>query len=160
MLKEKANLMKCLILILSLIMILFALTGCGASSEIVDTLNNVVNEEFAEWQEQGYARSFTMYLIQDELSKVKPEYIIVASGDTAFTTAPGITEYEEGEVPNYSSTGYSYTRMMEGDSAATNLVILDTSTGKYYNVEISYQEAELRGVMKNYPVFSNAEEIK
>ena len=82
MLKEKTNLTKYLILIISLIVLLLVLTGCGASSKIVDTLNNVVNEEFAEWQEQGYARSFTMYLIQEELNKVKPEYVIVASGDT------------------------------------------------------------------------------
>ena len=147
-------------IILILIMSLVVLTGCGTSSNIVDTLNSVASEEFAEWEEQGYARSFTMYLLQEALDGKNTGYVIVASGDTAFTSTPGITEYQEGDVPNYQGDGYSYTRMMEGSSAASNAVILDTSTGKYYNVEITYEERELRGVQKQVPVFSNATELK
>ncbi len=147
-----------IILILAISLVL--LTGCGASSNITDTLNNVVSEELAEWQEEGYARSFTMYLIQEALDSKEVGYVIVASGESAFTASPGITEYEEGDVPNYGDSSYSYTRMMEGESAAKNAVIYDSNSGKYYNVEITYEKTELRGVERQYPVFSNATEIK
>ena len=33
-------------------------------------------------------------------------------------------------------------------------------TGKYYDVEVSYEKADLNGAKKEYPVFSNAKEIK
>lgn len=156
----KTKLSRILMLIVILIIGLLILTGCGTSNTIVDNLNNVVDSELAEWQEQGYGRSFTMYLMQQGLSSINPAYVIVASGEKEFTVAPDITEYEEGEIANYEGTGYSYTRMMEGSSAATNLVILDTTTKKYYNVQISYQEFDLNGAKKEYPVFSNAKEIK
>lgn len=145
------------ILVVCLFLIMLLLTGCGNGNNIVNQLNNAMQQEIAGWKEQGYARTLTIAYLQGCLDS---NYVIVASGETEFISSPEITKYQEGNVPNYDGSSYSITRMMEQAYNVNYMVVLDNSTGKYYNIKISYENTDLNGIEKEYPVFSNANEIK
>lgn len=152
-----SNKIKYILLVLVLISGLLVLTGCGNGNNIVNQLNNAMQQEIAGWKEQGYARTLTMAYIQGCLDS---NYVIVASGETEFTSSPEITKYQEVDVPNYDGSSYSITRMMEQAYNVNYMVVLDNTTGKYYNIKISYENTDLNGIKKEYPVFSDAKEIK
>ena len=145
------------ILVVCLFLIMLLLTGCGNGNNIVNQLNNAMQQEITGWKEQGYARTLTIAYLQGCLDS---NYVIVASGETEFISSPEITKYQEGNVPNYDGSSYSITRMMEQAYNVNYMVVLDNSTGKYYNIKISYENTDLNGIEKEYPVFSNANEIK
>ena len=148
---------KYILLAIVLISGLLVLTGCGNGNNIVNQLNNAMQQEIAGWKDQGYARTLTMTYLQGCLDS---NYVIVASGETEFTSSPEITKYQEGNVPNYDGSSYSITRMMEQAYNVNYMAVLDNSTGKYYNIKISYENTDLNGIEKEYPVFSDAKEIK
>ncbi len=154
---KQTKFFKYILLTLTLIIGLVILTGCGKADTIVAQLNSEIKEDVAKWQEQGYARTLTMTYLQGGLDS---NYVIVASGDTEFTSSPNITKYQENDVPNYEGNSYSITRMMSKDYDVNYLVVLDRNTGKYYNIKITYENTDLSGVEKEYPVFSDAKEIK
>ena len=145
------------ILVVCLFLIMLLLTGCGNGNNIVNQLNNAMQQEITGWKEQGYARTLTIAYLQGCLDS---NYVIVASGETEFISSPEITKYQEGNVPNYDGSSYSITRRMEQAYNVNYMVVLDNSTGKYYNIKISYENTDLNGIEKEYPVFSNANEIK
>lgn len=149
-------------IILILCVMLISLTGCGdnQSNNIVKDLNDTVSEEVSDWKEKGYGATLSVYNIQNKLNKKNLQYVIVASGDKEFTSAPGITEYKESDVPNYDGNSYSIMRMLEEQMTVKHFVVYEKETGKYYDVEVSYEKADLNGAKKEYPVFSNAKEIK
>jgi hypothetical protein len=99
-----------------------------------------------------------MYLIQDYLDD-DGRYVIVASGDTEFKEAPDSTKYIE-KVSDYEGNSYDSFRMMESSTDVNYMVIYDSKTSKYYDVEINYEKTEFNNVEFDYPVFSNAKEIK
>lgn len=136
---------------------LFVLTGCGSSSNnIADALNKVVKTSVDTWQEKGYAHTFSMSDIQSSLDK---NYVIIASGDEKFTSKSDKTSYSE-DIAGYSGETASNTRMLESDMDVNNCLVLDKSTGKYYNIEITYKTTNLNGTDKEYPYFQNAKEVK
>ena len=146
---------------LILAIILITLTGCGSKkSKIVDDLNGVVNDEVAEWKKKEYGSTLSIYNIQNMLKDKKLQYTIVASGDSEFTKTPEITEYKEEDVPNYSGKSYDNLRMLEEDMNVKHIAVYEIETKKYYDVEVKYEKADLNGAKKEYPVFSNAKEIK
>ena len=146
---------------LMLAIILITLTGCGSTkSTIVEDLNGVVNDEVAEWKAKEYESTLSVYNIQSMLKKKNLQYIIVASGDTEFTKTPEIAEYKEKDIPNYSGKSYDNLRMLEEDMNVKHIVVYENNTQKYYDVEVKYEKADLNGAKKEYPVFSNAKELK
>ena len=157
----KKKLFNLVLIFVMLVGTLFMLTGCGnsESNNIVKDLNDIVNEEVAEWKEKGYGATLSVYSIQNGLDKKNLQYVIVASGDKEFTSAPEFVEYKE-DVPNYDGNSYSSMRMMEEEMNVKYCVVYAKEANKYYNVEVSYEEADLNGAKKEYPVFSNAKELK
>lgn len=144
-----------------LTMVLIGLTGCGNSkTKIIDDLNSVINDEVAEWKEKGYGATLSVYNIQSMLKKKNLQYTIVASGDTEFTKSPEITEYKEKDIQGYSGKSYDNLRMLDDEMNVKYFVVYEMETQKYYNVEVNYEKADLNGAKKDYPVFSNAKEIK
>ena len=159
--------MKNIILTLFLILImlvgmLFLLTVCGnsISSNIVKDLNDTINEEITKWQEREYGATLSVYYIQNSLDKKELGYVIVASGDKEFTSKPDFIEYKENEIPNYDGNSYGNTRIMLKEQTVNYIIGYDKNSQKYYNIEVSYAETDLNGVKKEYPVFSNAKELK
>lgn len=151
-----------IVIILFLIGMVFVLTGCGnkQSNNIVNELNSVVNEDVAKWQERQYATTFTVFNIQSGLRSKDLQYIIVASGDKEFTSAPDFLEYKEKDIPNYDGTSYSYMRMLEETNTVKHFVVFEPTSKKYYDVEVNYAESKINGIGHEYPVFSNAKELK
>ncbi len=146
---------------LILAIILITLTGCGSTkSTIVEDLNGVVNDEVAEWKAKEYGSTLSIYNIQYMLKNKNLQYTIVASGDTEFTKTPEITEYKEKDIPNYSGKSYDNLRMLEEDMNVKHIAVYEIETQKYYDVEVKYEKADLNGAKKEYPVFSNAKELK
>ena len=145
-----------------LIIMLVLLTGCGnnSSNTIIEELNNVVNAQIDEWKEKGYGTTLTVYAIQNGLDKNNSKYVIVASGDKEFTKAPTITKYTEKDIEGYDGNSYSQTRMMEKSNTVNYLLVFDSENNQYYNVKSVIQEVENNGVKKEYPVFSDAKELK
>lgn len=144
-----------------LTMVLIGLTGCGNSkTKIIDDLNSVINDEVTEWKEKGYGATLSVYNIQSMLKKKNLQYTIVASGDTEFTKSPEITEYKEKDIQGYSGKSYDNLRMLDDEMNVKYFVVYEIETQKYYNVEVNYEKADLNGAKKDYPVFSNAKEIK
>lgn len=155
--------------ILSLILIfimlggmLVLLTGCGNSnsSNIVKDLNNTINEEIAKWQEREYGATLSVYYIQNSLDKKELSYTIVASGDKEFTSKPNFIEYKEKDIPNYEGNSYGNMRMMLEEQNVKYIIGYDKTSQKYYNIEVNYEKVNLNGTEKEYPVFSNAKELK
>ena len=145
-----------------LMIMLVLLTGCGNSSSntIIEELNSVVNAQIDEWKEKGYGTTLTVYAIQNGLDKNNSKYVIVASGDKEFTKAPTITQYEEKDIEGYDGNSYSQIRMMEKSNTVNYLLVFDSENNQYYSVKSDIQEVENNGVKKEYPVFSNAKELK
>ena len=50
--------------------------------------------------------------------------------------------------------------MLEEDMNVKHIAVYEIETKKYYDVEVKYEKADLNGAKKEYPVFSNAKEIK
>ena len=148
-------------LIIMLVGVLIGLTGCGNSkTKITDDLNSVINDEVAEWKEKGYGATLSVYNIQSMLKKKNLQYTIVASGDTEFTKSPETTEYKEKDIQGYSGKSYDNLRVLDDEMNVKYFVVYEIDTQKYYNVEVNYEKADLNGAKKDYPVFSNAKEIK
>ena len=145
-----------------LMIMLVLLTGCGNSSSntIIEELNNVVNAQIDEWKEKGYGTTLSVYAIQNGLDKNNSKYVIVASGDKEFTKAPTITKYTEKDIEGYDGNSYSQTRMMEKSNTVNYLLVFDSENNQYYSVKSDIQEVENNGVKKEYPVFSDAKELK
>ena len=150
------------LIIVMFVGILFSLTGCGTStsSNIVKDLNNTINEEIAKWQEKGYGATLSVYYIQNSLDKKELSYTIVASGDKGFTSKPDFTEYKEKDIPNYDGNSYGNMRMMLEEQTVNYIIGYDKNSQKYYNIEVAYEKVNLNGAEKEYPVFSNAKELK
>jgi len=157
-----------LVLIFTMMMgIIFILTGCGnkdsntsKSNNIVKDLNNIINEETSKWKDRGYGATLSVYYIQNSIDKEDLGYVIVASGDEEFTSAPDFTKYKESNIPNYDGKSYSNMRMLEENMKVSYFVVYEEKTEKYYNIEVNYEEIDLNGAKKEYPVFSNAKELK
>ncbi len=149
-----------LAIIMILLGILFILTGCGSSNNITKDLNDIVNEEVTSWKEKEYARTLSVVSIQNSIDSKKMQYAIVASGDKEFTSTPDFTEYKEDGISNYNGNTYSNMRMLEKDMNVNNIVVYDRTNKKYYNIKVTYEETDLNGSKKEYPVFSDAKELK
>lgn len=145
-----------------LIILLACLTGCvnNTSSNIVKDLNDTINEEIAKWQEREYGATLSVYYIQNSLDKKELGYVIVASGDKEFTSKPDFTEYKENDIPNYEGNSYDNMRMMLSEQTVNYIIGYDKNLQKYYNIEVAYEKVNLNGAEKEYPVFSNAKELK
>lgn len=141
---------------------LFCLTGCGnsTSSNIVKDLNDTIKEEIAKWQEREYGATLSVYYIQNSLDKKELKYVIVASGDKEFTSKPDFTEYKENDIPNYDGNSYGNMRMMLEEQTIKHIIGYDKNLDKYYNIEVNYEKVNLNGAEKEYPIFSNAKELK
>lgn len=158
----KKRILTLVLIVVMLVGMLFTLTGCGSnsSSNIVKDLNDTVNEEIAKWQEREYGATLSVYYIQNSLDKKELSYVIVASGDKEFTSKPDFTEYKENDIPNYDGNSYGNMRMMLEEQTVKYIIGYDKNLQKYYNIEVSYAETDLNGAKKEYPVFSNAKELK
>ncbi|MBP3596498.1 MAG: hypothetical protein J6J60_04040 [Clostridia bacterium] len=145
-----------------LIILLACLTGCvnNTSSNIVKDLNDTINEEIAKWQEREYGATLSVYYIQNSLDKKELGYVIVASGDKEFTSKPDFTEYKENDITNYTGNSYDNMRMMLSEQTVNYIIGYDKNLQKYYNIEVTYDKVNLNGAEKEYPVFSNAKELK
>ena len=145
-----------------LMIMLILLTGCGnnSSNTIIEELNNVVNAQIDEWKEKGYGTTLSVYAIQNGLDKNNSKYVIVASGDKEFTKAPTITKYTEKDIEGYDGNSYSQTRMMEKSNTVNYLLVFDSENNKYYNIKSDIKEVDNNGAKKEYPVFSDAKELK
>ena len=145
-----------------LIGMLFILAGCGSSSSnnIVKDMNDTMAEEIAKWQEREYGATLSVYAFQSDLDKKELGYVIVASGDKEFTSKPDFTEYKEKDIANYDGNSYGNMRMLLTENTVNYFIVYDKNTQKYYNIEVSYAETDLNGAKKEYPVFSNAKELK
>lgn len=151
------------LIVIMLTGILFVLTGCSgtnSSNNISENMNIVINEELAKWQDRGYGITFTIFNIQSDLDNKEFGYKIVASGDKEFISKPDFTEYKENEISGYDGNSYSNMRMLLEEHTVNYFVVLDVNSQKYYNVEVTYAEKDLNGAKKEYPVFSNAKELK
>lgn len=150
-------------IILVLIGMMFILTGCGGdkqSNNIVKDLNDTISEDVAKWDERDYATTFTVYNIQSKLKSRNLPYIIVASGNQEFTSAPDFLEYKEKDIPNYSGESYSIMRMLEKNNTVNHFVVYEPVSQKYYDVEVTYETSDINGIAHEYPAFSNAKELK
>lgn len=163
----KKKIFNLVLIITMMVGVLFILAGCGSkdsntskSNNIVKDLNNIVNEETSKWKDRGYGATLSVYYIQNNIDKKDLGYIIVASGDEEFTSAPDFTKYKENQIPNYDGKSYSNMRMLEKDMKVNYFVVYEEKTEKYYNIEVNYEKVDLNGAKKEYPVFSNAKELK
>lgn len=160
-----------LLLVIMLISSMFVLTACGdddddmdeAGNEVVENLNDAISEILSDWKERGYGGTLSIYYIQNKLDSLGVDYTIIASGDEEFTSVPESdeTEYVE-NVSGYSGNSFSNMRMMETGLDVNYCIVYDVEADKYYNVEISYDSSYVvsNSVKTEYPVFSNATEIK
>lgn len=162
----KKKVLSILIIITMLIGTMVILTGCANdsnsdknSNKIVDTLNEIVKSSVDSWQEKGYAHTFTMSDIQSSLNSKGYKYVIISCGDSEYTDSTTNTKFTE-SISNYSGNAYSNTRGLESDLSVKNCLVLDTSSNKYYNIEITYKTIKLNSTDKEYPYFQNAKEIK
>lgn len=153
--------MKKFLIILLCGIFLVGITGCAneTNNNVVEVLNKISTEQVDSWAEQGYYNGFTVHYIQEDLDE-ENNYIIITSGDKKFTTAPSSTEYTMNDIPNYDGTLHNEFVMMGGNNNVNYIIIYDIKEQKYYNVEINYEKTSLNGAEYDYPVFSNAEEIK
>lgn len=151
-----------LIIAIMLVGMLFILTGCGNNdtNNIVKDLNNTIDEEISIWKEKGYGATLSIYYIQNSLDKKGLNYTIVTSGDKEFTSKPSFTEYKEKDIPNYDGNSYGNMRMMLEEQNIKYIICYDKTLQKYYDIEVNYEKVDLNGAKKEYPVFSNAKELK
>ena len=150
--------------------VMFILTGCRndnnknenskKGNEIVSELNEIVDEAIADWKKKGYGTTLSIVYIQNSLNKRDSNYVIVASGDKEFTSAPSVKKYTESNIEGYDGNSYGNMRMMEKSSNINYIVVYDSKNEEYYNVEVSFKEEKLNDAKKEYPVFSNPQELK
>ncbi len=158
----KKKILSSIFIMVIMIGMLFILTGCGSnqSNNIISELNSIVDQAIESYKEKGHGTTLTVAYIQNSLDKKNSAYVIVASGDKEFTSAPAITEYKETGIENYDGNSYDNTRMLETDMTVNYFVVYDKTNNKYYNVKVSYKNAGTDGVTKEYPEFSDAIELK
>ena len=146
--------MKKILSILLISILSLTLIGCGSSSNIIKSLNDAVQEELNVWVEQDGHSDFTISKIQSHLS----DYTFISSGDTEFISTDGSTEYTN-QIVGYKS--YSDNTVMSSTSDIKYALVYDKVNQKYYSVEISYETTKFKEQYEyDYPVFSNAKEIK
>ena len=166
----KNKILSVILVLMMLIATLLTITGCGnkesnqktskKGNEVVDELNEVVDDAIADWKKKGYGTTLSIIFIQNSLDKKDSNYIIVASGDKEFTSAPKFKKYTENNIDGYDGKSYGNMRMMEKSSDINYIVVYNSKNEKYYNVEVSFKEEKLNSAKKEYPVFSNAQELK
>ena len=137
---------------------LFALTGCGSSSDISSRLNEVVKDDVDTWVDKGYAHTFTLSDIQNSLNSKGYNLTIIASGDSEFKSSISNTKYTE-SVDNYKGSLYSNMRMLEKDMNVNYCLVLNKDNNKYYSIKITYKTTMLNGTEKEYPYFDNDKEL-
>ena len=170
----KNKILSIMLVFMMLIVTMFALTGCGnednneesnkksskKGNEIVSQLNGVVDDAIADWKKKEYGPTLSIVAIQNSLNKKESNYVIIASGDKKFTSAPTVKKYTESNIDGYDGKSYGNMRMMEKSSGVNYIVVYDSRNDEYYNVEVSFKEEKLNRAKKEYPVFSNAQELK
>lgn len=124
---------------------------------IIEQLNNKVEKYVAEAQEDKRTTVFTMEALQSYLDS---DYVIVASGNTEFTSAPNIIKYKEKNIPNYEGNSYKNNWKLITRTEVNYFVVLDKSTMKYYNIKITYEAININNEQCEYPVLSDAKEIE
>lgn len=162
----KRKILSAFIIIMMLMGTMMILTGCGNNSsadknsnKITDALNEIVKSSVDSWQEKGYAHTFTISDIQSSINSKGYKYVIISCGNSEYTSPTTNTKFTE-NISNYSGNSYSNTRGLESELSVNNCLVLDTSSNKYYNIEITYKTTKLNDVDKEYPYFQNARELK
>ena len=148
---------KCKFLVL-LLAVVFVLTGCGSTNKLVTALNSVVDDTVKEWKNKGNVTVITISGIQGDLSKIDGNYNIIATGDKPFERSSLSTIYTT-DVEAYSGNTYGTIRAMLSENKINYVMVYDSSTNKYYNIEIDYKTVKINEVKEEYPHFSNASEI-
>ena len=148
---------KFLILIL-LLVVTFTVTGCGSTNKLVTALNNVIDDTVKDWKDKGNVTVITISGIQGELTKINENYYIIATGDKEFERSAISTLYTT-DVEAYKGTTYGTIRAMLSENKVNYVMVYDSSTDKYYNIDIDYKTIKINEAKEEYPHFSNASEI-
>ena len=155
--------------ILSVLLIgilIIGLTGCGKNNSnnvsnnennsLIEALNNISDNIVSDWKNKGYHYDIAVSIIQNKLNG----YTIIASGDSEFKNAIDKTEYVN-KPENYDGNSFHATYVMKSSENVNYFLVLDKNTNKYYNVQIKYETMKLDDKYEyDYPVFSNANELK
>ena len=158
----------CLGIVAILITMLVLLTGCGENTNsdqgsannednsLIETLNNISDNIVSDWKNKGYHYDIAVSIIQNKLN----DYTIIASGDSEFKNKIDTTEYVN-KPENYDGNSFHATYVMKSSENVNYFLVLDKNKNKYYNVQIKYETMKLDDKYEyDYPVFSNAKELK